>query len=214
MEGLRFAADELGWDVAYMNHQPVKTIGRTSPLSSLAHLWGAARSLVSEFETALPGGGSREDANRCVTQAEGLGALAFVVPREVQGRYHVEMSELGGALIRKRGGEGRPVYSATQRLLGRRHDQESQRLAGRLQQLLERWARSDLFGSNQVSELVTHTESHCEAVDRNVASVVAPLLEDGTLTPQDVFNLAVAAWLHDWGHSGRRSPRSASGDDS
>lgn len=203
------AADAFGWQ-RWDQRGPVRPrIERKLDSSALAHQWGVARSVMNDFEAGLLGDG-HDGVTRALELAETRDAIQFAIPRVTGGGLHsVAQNRFGMRLFRSHVGTGRSYYSATQRLLQSQPDEEARRLGVRLTQLLEHWARADLFGANQVSELVTHTDSHCEAVDRNVAAFAGPLLADGTLTARDAFHLAVAAWLHDWGHSGAAWSRRA-----
>jgi hypothetical protein len=94
--------------------------------------------------------------------------------------------------------------------------------AAQLRKLITLWIRNRLWTDNFVPELVLHDENHSMAVDRNVAFLCETLTDplsvpvenaseqlgpsSGTSTPlrlstRDLFILAVAAWLHDWGHA-------------
>lgn len=117
--------------------------------------------------------------------------------------------------------------SACADLLERLGDHER---AGKLRSLVRRWIRNRLWSVNQVPEMVAHNDDHAVAVDRNVAflcefitkraddvlvdekgvprtglSGLAALRsgegdEGAWLSTRDLYLLAVAAWLHDWGH--------------
>ena len=89
-------------------------------------------------------------------------------------------------------------YAACAELL-KRYDR---RLAGRLTSLVQKWVDQRLWSLNLVPEMVLHDDRHVARVDRLVAALCAPLLQSGALTPDDVFLLSCAAWLHDWGHVG------------
>lgn len=102
-------------------------------------------------------------------------------------------------------------YSASATLLDRVGAPD---LADRLRSLIRLWLRHRLWSVNFVPEMVLHNEEHAVAVDRNVAFICEPLVDTealagkpnsagvaARLTPHDVFLLAVAAWLHDWGHA-------------
>ncbi len=202
---LQEAADAYGWQRWDLAGRVSSRLGQTLDAPAIAYHWGVARSLVSGFDNdrlAAAISTKTFDAPAAVknalSQADSCDALGFIMPQQTT-PPSVVMNPFGLELFRRCAGSGRPFYSATQHLL---QDQGYRRQANRLQGLLERWGKADLFGANQVSELVMHTDSHCEAVDRNVASITAPLLADGILAPKDVFHLAVAAWLHDWGHAG------------
>lgn len=93
--------------------------------------------------------------------------------------------------------EGQP-FSACADLLYR-HGQVP--LAARLSALVEHWHRNRLWSKNLAPEMVLHDESHSQSVDRHVASVAEYLLQTRRLEPIDVYHLALAAWLHDWGHA-------------
>lgn len=75
-------------------------------------------------------------------------------------------------------------------------------LAGQLRTLVGRWVRQRLWAANLVPELVVHDERHVERVDHLLATLIAPLAADHSLTSREVFLLSCAAWLHDWGHVG------------
>lgn len=102
------------------------------------------------------------------------------------------------------------------------------RRARKLRGLIQRWIRNRLWSVNQVPEMVAHNEDHAVAVDRNISflceSITRPfqpgkeageipsprLLKEiilsrndhrATLSTRDLYLLAVAAWLHDWGHA-------------
>lgn len=200
VDALVFAADELGWEAWYRAMESVRFVPRDLNSSALAEQWGQAQALVERFRGHSL---TRDEVHASMREAEELGILSFVVPRlQSAEAFRLELNRLGMTLYRRHAAKGRTPYSATWGLLKEQGTEESNKAAKRFRELLNHWARSDLFGSNQVSELVAHTESHCEAVDRNVASVTRPLLAAGTLSVGDVFNLGVAAWLHDWGHSG------------
>lgn len=210
VDALKYAGRFLGWKV-----EDGFGIGRAAEHSSVVHQWGLARSLVDEVADEikpvrrLAKPASREDLLRAAfTTATNEGLLAFVAPGQDGDGRTLQMSDLGTRLFQKAAGGGRTYFSATQWMLAGRLDvmppgirPDTDRVSERLGALVEGWGRADLFGSNQVSELVAHGESHCEAVDRNIASITRPLLLNRTLDAEDVFHLAVAAWLHDWGHS-------------
>jgi hypothetical protein len=73
--------------------------------------------------------------------------------------------------------------------------------AGQLRGLISTWIRQRLWRDNYVPEMVLHDDAHSVAVDRNVASLCEPLLARQAVDEDDVFVLAIAAWLHDWGHA-------------
>lgn len=91
-------------------------------------------------------------------------------------------------------------HSACADLLER---QEEPGLAEQLRILIGHWLRHRIWSINHVHEMVLHDEAHSVAVDRNVASLCEPLLRTpgSGIEPWDVFVLALAAWLHDWGHA-------------
>lgn len=79
-------------------------------------------------------------------------------------------------------------------------------LAEQLQALVSFWVRTDPWSLNYVPEMVGHGQAHAVAVDRNVAQLCRPLLneagrKDKPLDGDDLLELAAAAWLHDWGHA-------------
>lgn len=76
--------------------------------------------------------------------------------------------------------------------------------AKQFRKLTQRWVEQRLWDSNFVPEMVLHNDAHAAAVDRNIASICEPLLENGYLDDLDLIVLAVAAWLHDWGHASAR----------
>jgi hypothetical protein len=78
--------------------------------------------------------------------------------------------------------------------------------AEELRRLVSHWVRqrNQIWYPNYVPEMVLHDDAHSVAVDRNVASLCEPLLDAGRVDLEDVFTLALAAWLHDWGHASAR----------
>ena len=202
-DALKHAGRLLGWDM-----EGLPPLGPPAERALVAHQWGVARSLVDEVASVIDT--ERHAAvtvDRALTVHNAIdvaaeeGVLAFVAPCHTDAGPTLQMSALGMTLFDRVSRSGRNYFSATRRLLEGARGGAGEAEAGRLGELLALWARADLFGSNQVSELVAHGESHCETVDRNVAAITRPLLGAGILRPKDVFDLAVAAWLHDWGHS-------------
>lgn len=74
-------------------------------------------------------------------------------------------------------------------------------MADELRRLIDRWVRHRVWSINYVPEMVLHDEAHSVAVDRNVASLGEPLLNEGRIDERDLLVLALCAWLHDWGHA-------------
>ena len=117
------------------------------------------------------------------------------------------------ALLRLVGSErlkAQPDYhSASADLLERLGDHAR---AAELRRLIRLWLTNRLWSGNLVPEMVLHDEDHAVAVDRNVAFICEPIVrrfaisddenwQDPSLRTEDLFTLAVAAWLHDCGHS-------------
>ncbi|MDR2252524.1 MAG: HD domain-containing protein [Bifidobacteriaceae bacterium] len=80
--------------------------------------------------------------------------------------------------------------------------------AAELRRLIAWWLQQRIWHyKNYVPEMVLHDDVHSAAVDRNVASFCEPFLapaaapESAPLSAEDVFALAVTAWLHDIGHA-------------
>jgi hypothetical protein len=95
-------------------------------------------------------------------------------------------------------GEG---YSACAELLVQQSDQRARSLGWTLQRHLHRWHVTGIFRQSYVPEFVLHDAPHAQAVDRHAAALMAPALESGELTAYQVYLVALAAWLHDWGHA-------------
>jgi len=94
-----------------------------------------------------------------------------------------------------------PSYSACAGLLVRHPSAEAQELGARLRDHVLRWHVTGLFRKNLVPEIVLHDEPHTQAVDRHAAALLAPALAAGKVDPGDVYLVALACWLHDWGHA-------------
>jgi hypothetical protein len=92
-------------------------------------------------------------------------------------------------------------YSACAELLSKHATDEAQELSTRLRDHVLRWHVTGLFRKNLVPEIVLHDEPHAQAVDRHVAALLEPALSSGAVGPADVYLVALAAWLHDWGHA-------------
>jgi len=212
VEALTWAAGVFGWNISYGPDTKVRASPPAASPASVGAAWARAMTLVSSNKAELvkevlpydPNQNKPETATRLAKEYLKKADESRILPYVTVGkafRYDcIDMSHMAGSLI-ELGNQPKPLYSATQRMLAR-SGPDAAEFACRLDELLVGWAKSDLFGANLVHELVLHGISHCEAVDRNVASLCEPLLEDGLLDPVDVFDLAVSAWLHDWGHSG------------
>jgi len=220
VEALIWAAGVFGWDISYGPNTKVRIPPPAVSPASVGAAWARAMTLVSSnvaelAEKVLADAQFNSELDLAKDYLE-RAADSDVLPLVKIGtapnsnRRCLDLSRMAGPLI-ELGNQPKTLYSATQRMLVRysdtqrmlaRPDRDAAEFAKRLHELLQGWAKSDLFGANLVHELVLHGVSHCEAVDRNVASLCEPLLEDGFLDPVDVFDLAVSAWLHDWGHSG------------
>jgi|GEM_PF-6399723 len=92
---------------------------------------------------------------------------------------------------------GRP-FSACAELL-RQWDRAD--LASRLAQLIEHWTRQQLWRTNLANEMVLHNEVHSQAVDRHIASIAEAIGWRDEFTAEELYLLALTAWLHDWGHA-------------
>lgn len=82
---------------------------------------------------------------------------------------------------------------------------DAQMRADRLDHLVDFWLRQRLWSLNLAPELVAHDERHVAAVEDLLTGLVEPFLvkrENLRLSPLEAEWLAVAAWLHDWGHVG------------
>lgn len=111
------------------------------------------------------------------------------------------LSDAGKLLARRNLPEDNLLDSACAGVLERAGQRGGAERALQLRRLVRLWSDNQLWAINGVPELVLHGAGHGEAVDRNLANVCAPLLDQGTLTVEDVFTLACTAWLHDWGHA-------------
>jgi len=131
----------------------------------------------------------------------------MVIDQESLGGYLEESSTTPGELVVTQSAwrlveaydvyDGAP-FSACVSLLYRRG---AFGFASRLAWLIEHWHRNRIWRTNLAPEMVLHDEVHSQAVDRHVASIVEPMLAARTFTAEEVYHLALAAWLHDWGHA-------------
>ena len=128
------------------------------------------------------------------------GLNGYVRERSVgEGSRELVLTEPAWNLIESTDGfSGRP-HSASAELLTRWGYPE---LAGRLSVLIEHWTRQQLWRVNLANEMVLHNEVHSQVVDRHVASLAEAVgLRPGEFEAEDLYHLALAAWLHDWGHA-------------
>lgn len=216
VDALVWSAGSLGWEVAYDAGNVTKpSTPRSSPASAGA-AWSRALTLTIDNTVDLAADlvrrglsdGERDrlakgHVDRLLGLARDSGILPYVAVAAANGPDYelLRLSRMASRLVEL---ANQPVsfHSSTVALLERSTTERAEELGARLKALVDHWSGSDLFGGNLVHELVLHGVSHCEAVDRNVASICEPLLTHDVLDPIDVFDLGVSAWLHDWGHSG------------
>lgn len=171
------------------------------------------------------------DQLKAATSSLVLGALRFALTAKPSdpGTTSVELHERGFTTLVKAGQDdtyertllldalladidlarSSDYSSACADLLERRgFPEDAQRLRGATQY----WIQQRLWDANFVPEMVLHNEAHSAAVDRNVASLCEPLLDIKKGRPIDELDLlvlALAAWLHDWGHASATADGSA-----
>ena len=82
--------------------------------------------------------------------------------------------------------------------------------ADALSSAVDRWQQQRMWSFNNAPEMVLHDASHSQAVDRHIADLAVGLLGNptGELSPEELYAMGVAAWLHDLGHAGYRRPGS------
>lgn len=219
-EALSWAAGVLGWDVAYASGLTARPASRLHPgAGEIAQAWCRAQSLVAKTNAALDDVRKRPRPDQVpvdVIVTELMKEVArdqllpfVVVQAEPTATVRARMSRLGDHLFAE-SAEGVTQYTSACAHLLRRHGADATlpyrdaagHYASLLADLVEFWSRSQLFASNLVREMVLHGEGHAQTVDRHLADICDELLREGVLSVADVFHLALAAWLHDWGHSG------------
>lgn len=163
------------------------------------------------------------DDNEYLLREMGFAGLVGVSP---DGKQYAPTPALLDLFTDRRFVGVKETESACADLLDRLGDH---RRARKLRELVQMWVRNRLWSVNQVPEMVAHNEDHAVAVDRNVSFLCEFITdryaepseddkevpgrqfmqeatlrkgEDGRwLSTRDVYLLAVAAWLHDWGHA-------------
>lgn len=165
------------------------------------------------------------DQSRVAAPSLLLAALRFTLTETPSSTPPVELHERGfTTLVRQGGGNtyertrlldtlladidlarSSDYSSACADLLARRGFPED---AQRLRAATQYWIQQRLWDANFVPEMVLHNEAHSAAVDRNLAFLCEPLLaleKDRPIDEVDLLVLALAAWLHDWGHASVRA---------
>lgn len=156
--------------------------------SRMQHLFGRAVQVSCGAKVS-------DDDVQQIIGAEGLGGLL------VEQGTRFAISDLAWRMVDLDPMHDGPPVSACADLLARVAGDPADHLASRLATLVAHWHRNRLWAINLVPEMVLHDEAHAQAVDRNVALITEPLLVSGVLTAADVYHIALAAWLHDWGHA-------------
>ncbi|HZM55073.1 MAG TPA: hypothetical protein VFC03_08625 [Acidimicrobiales bacterium] len=108
------------------------------------------------------------------------------------------LSELFGCIRFSEQDAGRNSSSAA---LLDRLGLQGEEYAQKLRSLIDHWVQQRIWTVNYVHEMVLHDEAHSASVDRHIAMLCEPLIEDQVITPYDLYVLAISAWLHDWGHA-------------
>ena len=162
-----------------------------------------------------------EDAHLTLTQDDG---------RLVRSRRDAEFLDttglgLGAATVlywtpsrlRAKADDEEPLVSAFARLLNSRFASEFslpymrsekihnllETLPGALDKWTSHWQKHRLWDINLAPELVGHGKEHSQSVERLLSSLVhASTTGDQEFSRWECGFLAVAAWLHDWGHIG------------